>query len=158
MKITNDPVSAVEQQQAEQKTQRANQGSGSFGDLLAQELSGETVSTQDAAATPPLGINPLLLASAPAVEQTQAEPQVMESLDNIMSDWEDYAGKLDANSDGSELKEAYSKLEHIGGEIERLKAENPNMAETNPGLKSVVDEMEILNVTETYKFNRGDYI
>ena len=89
---------------------------------------------------------------------TQAEQKVMESLDSLLSDWEEYAGQLEDQADSLDLKDAYKKLSRIGGEIERLKAENPDLAQKNPGLKSLVDDLEVLSVTETFKFNRGDYI
>jgi hypothetical protein len=39
-----------------------------------------------------------------------------------------------------------------------LKSSHPGLGKDHPGLQSVVDEMEILAVTERIKFNRGDYL
>jgi len=159
MKVTNDQVSAVEQQQqAERVNQRETEGGVEFGELLAREMDEGSVSAQGVGGPRPLGLNPLLMAQVPAVEKPQAEQKVMESLDSLLSDWEEYAGQLEDQADSLDLKDAYKKLSRIGGEIERLKAENPDLAQKNPGLKSLVDDLEVLSVTETFKFNRGDYI
>ncbi len=157
MKITNDHVSAVEQQQQAERAARQTAEGGGFGELLAREMD-EGATATDVGGVKPLGVNSLLLAQVPAVEQPQAEHTIMDSLDSLLNEWEEYAGQLEAQGASPDLKDAYRKLSQIGGEIERLKAENPDMAQRNPGLKSLVDELEVLSVTETFKFNRGDYI
>lgn len=159
MKISNDQVSAVEQQQrAERGSQGETQGGVAFGELLAREMDEGSVSALGVGGPRPLGVNPLLMAQVPAVEKPQAEQKVMESLDSLLNDWEEYAGQLESQGESMDLKDAYKRLSRIGGEIERLKAENPDMGQKNPGLKSIVDELEVLSVTETFKFNRGDYV
>lgn len=159
MKISNDQVSAVEQQQrAERASQGETQGGVAFGELLAREMDEGSVSALGVGGPRPLGVNPLLMAQVPAVEKPQAEQKVMESLDSLLNDWEEYAGQLESQGESMDLKDAYKRLSRIGGEIERLKAENPDMGQKNPGLKSIVDELEVLSVTETFKFNRGDYV
>lgn len=157
MKISSDHVSAVEQQQQSEHVQARQAEGGGFGELLAKELGASPASAQESAGIKPLGVNPLLLAQVPAVEKPQAGGRIVDSLENLLSEWEDYAGRLEAQGDAPDLKDAYRTLSRIGGEIERLKAEHPDLASKSPQLKSLVDELEVMSVTETFKFNRGDY-
>lgn len=162
MKITNDQVGAVEQQEAERTARKASEKCGMFGDLLARELDavrqgGGAAPTQGAGVRP-LGVNPLLHVNATVAPNQQAERTIMDNLERLLGEWEEYAQRLDTPGGDAGLKDAYAVLARIGGEVERIKAENPDLASKNPELKSLVDEMEILSVTETIKFNRGDYV
>lgn len=162
MKITNDQVGAVEQQEAERTARKASEKCGMFGDLLARELDavrqdGGAARTQGAGVKP-LGTSPLLHMNAPVAPNQQAERTIMDNLERLLGEWEEYAQRLETPGEEAGLKDAYAVLARIGGEVERIKTENPDLASRNPELKSLVDEMEILSVTETIKFNRGDYV
>jgi hypothetical protein len=68
-----------------------------------------------------------------------------------------YAQQLESPAKRANLREAYSVLEQISQAVSELKQDVPKFAATNPSLESMVNELEVLTVTETFKFNRGDY-
>ena len=80
----------------------------------------------------------------------------MENMDTLLAEWENYADKLAAGSGGDSLKQAYGVLEHIESGVRQLKEELPES--TTAGLGSLVNELEVMTVTEKFKFNRGDYL
>ncbi|WP_029895990.1 hypothetical protein [Desulfohalovibrio reitneri] len=153
MKIRPEEIHGAQQQENAQRT-RQERAKSSFEDMLrAQQDRGEKPA--EAGTLPPPLANPLL-----GVGQTGAPSQtepVMKHVENLLEEWENYAGKLENPGEG-DLKEAYGVLERIGSEVRRIKEERPNLAQENPDLNSLVDELEIMSVTETIKFNRGDYI
>jgi hypothetical protein len=56
--------------------------------------------------------------------------------------------------DGSGLREAHAALQDMQGQVDGLKA----AAKDQPGLQSIVNELDVLTRTEQFKFNRGDYL
>lgn len=156
MKIRTDQIQVPSEEQ--RKVRQDAETKDGFGALLAREL-GKSGEGSSVAAPPPLTASPLLgVEAAQAVETGEtAEQAVMESVESLLNDWEKYADELDSSDDEPRLKEAYNVLERIGDQVKRLKDENPELVEASPELKSLVDEIEIMTVTETVKFNRGDY-
>jgi hypothetical protein len=82
----------------------------------------------------------------------------MDSLDTLMNEWEEYAARLQEPSASLNLRQANGVLEHIERGVASIKDRYPGLGDEAPGLQAVVDEMEILAVTERIKFNRGDYL
>lgn len=156
MKIHPDQVNALNKEQA-RTDQRKQAEEGKFGDVLAQEVQKNQVAETGQAR--PLQAPFRADAAAPADAQHIPEGlEIMENLDNLLAEWENYAGKLSGASPGdSGLKEAYGVLEGISTGVKELKAKAPELVDKNPGLKSMIDELEILATTEQIKFVRGDY-
>lgn len=156
MKIRTDQLQVPSEEQ--RKIRQDAEVKSGFGDLLAREL-GKSGETAAVASPPPLAAPPLLgVEASQAVETGEpAEHTVMESVESLLNDWEKYADELDTTDDEPHLKQAYNTLERIGDQVKKLKDENPGLVEASPELKSLVDEIEIMTVTETVKFNRGDY-
>ena len=161
MKIRPEQLEALKQQETSRT--RPRPGSQEFEDMLAQEVerSGTSEGTERAAAPPPgAGIAPLL--SVEGVSQVEpvrkTEHEVMEHLDSVLAKWEDYADHLHDGGQETGLKRAYGVLENISSEVSELKETAGVLGEADPGLKSMVDELEIMTVAERIKFNRGDYI
>ncbi|EFL51548.1 conserved hypothetical protein [Solidesulfovibrio fructosivorans JJ]] len=162
MKIQNDQLTAL-QQAAANKSAEKKDGSDAFAALLAKEV-GEGQSSQSGFAAPPLaGYAALDVsgsqgadAAAASGQLSEEEQAVMRNMDSLLAKWEDYADQLASGSGGDSLKQAYGVLENIETGVKQLKDDLPSDA--NTGLGSLVNELEVMTVTEKIKFNRGDYI
>jgi len=155
MKIRPDQIEGVQPEQS-QRRDKAKQSDVAFGDLLNQEVArGEKTIPQSVA--PPLVVNPLLATGQIAAVQPVSEDgvQVADQVESILDKWDDYAATLADPEAG--LKSAYGTLDEIAGDVANLKAEQPDLETSHPGLKSIVDELETLAAAEQFKFNRGDY-
>lgn len=144
---------------------KVSKGGERFEDLLLR-------ATENAASgkSPPTGLErPLNTGGAMHLTPTQMlfptapsagfTSQAMDSLDNLLSRWEKYAHQLTAEPLG--LRQANGILENIASEIGVLKAQWPQQAQPQPlipELRGVLDELEVLAVTERIKLNRGDYL
>jgi hypothetical protein len=157
MKIHPDQIKALNKEQA--KTEQQKPAEGKFGDVLAQEVQKDQATGETAKSG---GVKPLQAPfRAGMVEPVGAEHiprgrEIMQNLDNLLAEWEDYAGKLSGASEAG-LKDAYGVLEGISSGVKELKDKTPDLGERHPGLKSMIDELEILATTERIKFVRGDY-
>ncbi|WP_147819825.1 hypothetical protein [Salidesulfovibrio onnuriiensis] len=155
MKIRPDQIEGVRQEQQKQAN-RVKQPQQAFGDLLNDEVSKASTPQQSQGVVPPLMVNPLL--QTQATEKVDAvgeyEQGAINQMEGLLDKWDDYADKLGSAG----LKEAYGALEDISGEVSRLKEQYPDMAERNPGLSEVVNDLDAMAAAEKFKFNRGDYI
>ena len=71
--------------------------------------------------------------------------------------WDSYVSTLgDAGNNGS-LRQAYALLQGIDGQVASLKENTAGLRGQNPGLDTLVNNLEVLATTEKFKFNRGDY-
>ena len=161
MKIHPDQLKALEQDQA--KAKAAQQVDKGFGELLAKEV-GAPGQTETAQGTlPPLGGtalsgNILAAQAALAGQPSESGQDVMERLENLMGDWETYASQI-GSAQGANLREANGSLEAIENGVAELKTKMSGLGKDADGdLEAVVQEVEILAVTERIKFNRGDYL
>jgi hypothetical protein len=167
MKIQTDQTSVLGVQENQSSTSKTGSGA-SFQGVLAQEVEKTLASSSessDASATSALSAKALGVSSMLAVEETaqletvsETEQKVMEHIDSLLDKWENYAQALKAPSEGEDLRQAYGCLEDIQSEVQELKGASPNLGVDNPNLQSMVDEIEIMTVTEQIKFNRGDYL
>lgn len=164
MKIHPDQLEGVRPDSAPQ-TNRVKPPSTAFGDLLSQEVakSGTQTAKTSAPLPPPGGLGTLsALLGASTVESVapvpQAEKAIMEKVENLLDKWDQYAQNLQGGSGAVNLKKAYGVLEDIDGTVQQIKADNPDLAQKHPALQGMVSELEVMAVTERYKFNRpGNY-
>lgn len=161
MKIHPDQLRALEQEQA--KSRSAQEADKGFGELLAKEVEGTAPTTAQGAAAPPLGgaalSGNILAAQSAAGEPSESGQEVMERLENLLGEWEAYANNLGSTAEGGGLRQANGNLETIENEVASLKQTMSGRGqEGDDELKAVIDEVEILAVTERIKFNRGDYV
>ena len=63
---------------------------------------------------------------------------------------------MSSNTSSTGLKQANNMLANIEDSVRQLKAATPNLSSDSP-LNSMVNELEIMTVTERNKLNRGDY-
>ncbi len=164
MKITNDQyLEALKQQ--EQSRAKKTQPGADFGEMLSREVDKSSGSGAQPLAAPPPGAKAYGAAAlfnvegvAPVTNQNSSERDVMNAIDSLLSKWENYAENLAAPGAAQGLRQAYGVLEDISGQVSSLKKANPGMDQAHPDLKSMLDEIEIMTVTEKFKFNRGDYL
>jgi hypothetical protein len=160
MKIHSDPnIEAVRQEQA--KSSKEGEPKKAFGEYLQQEAAKAPLTQSSAQGpAPPIMVSPFIQvggagkAEAASAAGPEAGQNVLAGVENVLSKWEDYASRLDSETD---LRQAYGVLQDISAEVGKLK-QNPGMAQQDPGVQSLVDEIEVLAVTEQVKFNRGDYL
>lgn len=165
MKVNPEQVRALQEAEAAQRARQLREGDGSFGDLLAREVDkGAQAASGNVSAVKPLtsalgatGI--FAIQSVGEVEDVnQAGQTAMETVEGLLGEWENYAARLGAGEGDSGLREANDSLEDIESGVQGIRESWPNLSQENPGLGSVVDELEIMAVTERFKFNRGDYL
>lgn len=176
MKIKNEQLEALLRQQEQSSgTVRKSGGQGTgFEAALAEQLglvSGGASST--AGGTLPVGgmqtaqasqasmISQMLLgATAQADEANPTEDVLQEAFtqaSGTLDMWDSYVSTLgDAGKNGS-LRQAYELLQGIDGQVAALKENTAGLRGQNPGLDTLVNNLEVLATTEKFKFNRGDY-
>lgn len=159
MKIQPDQLTSV--QQTGQVQPAWSSPSQDFGEILAKQVGGSQ--STDSTTAPSLeGVASLSqLMAAASTQSTQAtsntDKAVMDNVDNLLNQWENYAGQLASGSSGN-LRQAYGTLENIQTGVDKLKDEYPDLSEQNPQLSSLVNELDVMTTTEKVKFNRGDYL
>ncbi len=156
MKIRPDQIEGVSPEQTQRKN-KAQQSGQAFGEFLSQEVAKGDAPAATQAMAPPLIVNPLIAAEAMSSVQSvdSGAASVAGQVESILDKWDDYAANLSGS--GSGLKSAYGTLDEIANDVATLKSEQPDLA-SQPGLKSIVDDLEAMAVTERFKFNRGDYV
>ncbi len=165
MKIQTDQLTALQQAvDASTTSTGSTDASDAFAALLAQKVGDGGTSQATGLSAPPLaGYAALGVTGAQTsgdVEATgqftEEEQAVMNNMDTLLAKWENYADTLASGPGGDSLKQAYGVLENIETGVKQLKDDLPSDA--NAGLGSLVNELEVMTVTEKIKFNRGDYM
>lgn len=160
MKIQTDQIAPLQQTG---KAQTAKPTSGTnFGELLAKEVDGGQQAAKTGSLPPLAGVGGLAQAMATQAAEQVADvgserQAVMENVDGILNQWEKYSGQL-ASGSSTQLRQAYGTLENIQTGVKKLKDEHPGLDGHSPQLSSLVNELEVMTVTEKIKFNRGDYL
>lgn len=165
MKVNPEQIRALQEAEAAQQARKAKEGDASFGDLLAQEVekgaqsASGNVSAAGSTAPPlaPAGLYGIKAISAVS-DDNQVGQQVMAKVEGILSEWENYAAQLEVPDGEVSLRGANGALEDIENGVQDIRSAWPDLEQDNPELNSVVDELEIMAVTERFKFNRGDYL
>lgn len=162
MKIQTDQIAPVQQTGRVQTARQAT--ATDFGELLAKEVGQAQQAAPAAAAAPPpplagvAGLAQAMAVQAPGkVADISSERRaVMDNVDGILNQWEKYSGQLSGGS--TQLRQAYGTLDNIHSGVKKLKDEHPGLDGHSPQLSSLVNELEVMAVTEKIKFNRGDYL
>jgi len=165
MKIQTDQLTAL--QQTTEQSKGTWDTSDAFAALLSKEVGGDqsaqTSQTAGLTAPPLSSLAGLTMATVQETGTAGTESQfsdqersAMQDVDSLLAKWENYADKL-ATGEGDSLKQAYGVLQNIESGVKQLKEELPSDAK-NTGLGSLVNELEVMTVTEKIKFNRGDYL
>lgn len=164
MKINPDQ-SAVATPEQERDVRKIGKTGERFEDLLSRAAEkANAVSREQTSRTPGQMTGPgsamNLTATQmlfPSVQPRASETKAMDTIDNLLSQWEKYADQL--VSAPHELRNAHDMLNRISSEIGELKSNWPQEgAVASVGLRNMLNELEVMAVTERIKFNRGDYI
>jgi hypothetical protein len=156
MKIRPEHLEALKQEQQVRKPSLKE--SPAFRDILSSELNQAEKTAapcpdhRRAAVAGLGGLDPLTLAS---LEVTPTRQKVMEALTSVLSRWDEYSSSL--RSPTPDLKQAYLLLETISSDVRAIKESELNR-ESRQQFDPIINELEILTITERIKFNRGDYV
>lgn len=158
MKIRPDQIEGIRQQDQQSRTDKADKAGKAFQELLNAEV-GKGEKAAKPLSPPPLpgmgGVNSLLnVQQVQSVDAAGAQRAVAEKVENLLDKVDDYAAEIESENAGGSLRRAHGLLDEIEQGVSGLKEQ----AASDPTLRGVVDELEVLSVTERIKFNRGDYL
>lgn len=161
MKITSEQLRAL--QENEVRKAKPHHPSGEFSELFTRQLdAGQSTgvvipenapATLQGAAAIPFGGIP----DASGSSSHSAREQAAFLMDGMFTTAEQYAEQL-ARGASPDLKGAYGLLQNLNGQIEGFRKQYPDAGETMPELASLLNEIDVLATTETFKMNRGDYL
>lgn len=168
MKVQNESIQALLQQDEAQRKPQTGQAAG-FDGLLAEQLNrsaaaqtgvmpgfaGSAQAEQSAAA---LAVLMQSTTAAGALQEASADltaEEAAERIGGLLDQWEKYADALSGNDSG--VRGIYGMLQGMTQNVRELKA-MPGLMNGNADLASLVNELDVLTTTETIKFNRGDYL
>ncbi len=173
MKIRNDQMRAL--MEAELQRDKTQKVSEEFTGILTRELEAKNAQANSAPSdfaplAPGAGINlnqlytesrieaqNPLAASAPLSNIQPPSEEAAAYMEGMFSTLEDYAQQL-ARNDKADLREAYALLENVNSQLGQFKTRFPGMREEDPAMAAMINELDVLTATETFKFNRGDYL
>ena len=169
MKVTNDQLEALLRQQSQSSSTSRTQTAqgGGFEAALTEQLGLENAVATSAFPTSATGqtsqasmISQMLLGTT-QTESTDIEEDVIQSAfsqaSGTLDMWDSYVNALGSSGQGGSLREAYSLLQGIDGQVAALKTNTAAVRGQNTGLDSLVNELDVMTATEKFKFNRGDY-
>lgn len=168
MEIDTQQIEALLRQQEQQQASgaRARTANSSFDDILMQQMGAAQTGAGGAVPLPPGAaraglISQLLLSDSGAPAAANADEAVMqaafEGASGALDLWDAYARAVDSGA-SSDLRQAYGLLADIDSQVSSLRQKASAARGLNPGLDSLLNELEVLTATEKVKFNRGDYM
>ena len=161
MKITSEQLRALQEREAK-RTKGPQSGDG-FTEVLTRQLdeSGQSAPVMpENAPVVTQGLATISLSGTTEKTGSSAASHSEEAanqMDGMVTTFEQYASQM-ARNEGADLREAYSLLENMSGQIAGFKSRFPNAGEEMPELAAMLNEIDVLATTETFKFNRGDYL
>ena len=172
MKVTNDQLEALLRQQSQSSSTSRTQTAqgGGFEAALTEQLGLENAVATSAFSSAATGqasqASQASMISQMLLGTTQTEPadideDVIQSAfsqaSGTLDMWDSYVNALGSSGQGGSLREAYSLLQGIDGQVSALKTNTAAVRGQNEGLDSLVNELDVMTATEKFKFNRGDY-
>lgn len=137
--------------------------SGLFGDIFNEELTNVTtnneIDTTDVAQTQASALN--IISDAKNGTEISTDQAISNTLltgiDGALNSMSDYAKALQ-NPSSQGIKQAWNNLSSTTTDINNMRKDYSNLSKDNNNINSMLNELEVMSVTETFKFNRGDYI
>ena len=126
---------------------------GEGGADFAQQLKQALATDPTATAAPQATAGPAQVAAITPV--TEVNPAPSEVLDTVLSRLDNYRDAL-AQPD-LPLKQLSTLVQTLEGDSQRLQTLAQGLPDSSP-LKQVMEEAGALAYTESFKFNRGDYV
>ncbi len=93
-------------------------------------------------------------------ENTSTNPRqaLLNEIDNSLSSLDMYTQSIQSqNASHNLMKQAWQGLMAFSQSVNDLRQNYANLSEQDSSLDAMINDLEIMAVTETYKFNRGDY-
>ena len=165
MKIENNSILPVQQGETHRKPSAG--GTEGFDALLTEQLqkadsrpggmSGMNVAGSTAAALA-LQIQSAQMLGGVETDAVSedADAFVFGRVNGLLYKWDAYAATLAGPKEN--LREAFKMLQGMNDELTLLKDVLPDVNRQGTGLAALVNELDVMAVTETFKFNRGDYL
>lgn len=160
MKISTEQLRITQENELRKAQQQGGSGED-FGELLARRMGLERPPSAVSGGSASLQIQgPAFLpglAETEAAQGLSSSEEAANRMDDMFARFERYAERIAQDETGG-LREAYSLLQDVSGRIAGFRAEFPNAGEDMPELAALLDELDVFTTTETFKFNRGDYL
>ncbi len=170
MEINTDQLEALlrlKEQQA-QNLPRDGAKPGIFDAILAEQMGadpsdklGASAGSLSTSAAQAAMFSQILLDRSEGGNALDSDAAVLEAAfeqaSGALNLWDAYAKSLGSPGGNANLRDAYALLEGIDSQVAKMRQDSSALRKPNPGLDSVLNELEILSATEKFKFNRGDY-
>ena len=159
MKINNEQLRILQENEVRKAQQRDKPG-GEFSDIFARRLEQAQSAASSAGASLMAGQPAAQLQGmnqAVASQGMRSSNEALTSMDGMFASFERYAERIAQGETGG-LREAYNLLQDVSGRIAGFKSEFPNAGKDMPELAALLNELDVFTTTETFKFNRGDYL
>ncbi len=167
MKINSEIERVLHAEQAKFTKPKSVENSSSFDDVLQGALQQSAIANQNQAA---MSVNLAPTSSLQAGSKVDVKNEnlgensthqsevraIINHLEHSMNGFNTYANSIaQAQPD---LKQAWNNLNAFNQSVSELRQNYSNLPQQNSSLDSMINDLEIMSVTETYKFNRGDYL
>lgn len=92
-------------------------------------------------------------------EDTSAPPRqaLLNAIENSLSSLDMYTQSIQSQDASFDMKQAWQGLTAFNQSVNDLRQNYASLSEQDSSLDAMINDLEIMAVTETYKFNRGDY-
>lgn len=82
---------------------------------------------------------------------------LMSEIEDSLSGLDEYTKSLQNAGSAADLKQAWQNLSAFSQSVSNLRQNYASLSQQDSSLDAMINDLEIMAVTETYKFNRGDY-
>ncbi len=159
MEIRSDYLESLLRQ--EQTSRTVSTGKEGFGELLSQEIGRVGAQAEGTTPLPPgtgaLIAEPVVVAEAEG-GGLATDDALLRSLvgrtSGLLDAWDSYAATLERGG----VRNAWDILSGMESTLRSVQATLDEIPHADAGLRAVINELEVLNATERFKFNRGDYV
>lgn len=90
-------------------------------------------------------------------EARYSAQRIVSGIEHSLSGLDAYTSSLKNLDSGASLKQAWQNLSAFTQSVENLRQNYADLSQQDSSLNAMINDLEIMAVTETYKFNRGDY-
>ncbi len=88
---------------------------------------------------------------------TYSRQALLNEIENSLSSLDLYTQSIQSQNASFNMKQAWQGLTAFNQSVNDLRQNYASLSEQDSSLDAMINDLEIMAVTETYKFNRGDY-
>lgn len=153
MKVTNELERILLEQQSAQTKKTKNANDVDFAKVLNEQFKIQEASAKGIEM--PTSSNQAIsgFAGMESITVGDISGALLTTMKDTMNVFTSYTKSL-----VTDKKSAWAQLDNVSVNLDSLRKTNPNLAERDPEMHTMLNEMEVLATTEKFKFNRGDYI